>query len=370
MKATRVITKGALVTLRARKNKNATIESLYLDYYSNGKRAYKFLGLYLYVRPKTDTDRVLNEVNKQAANQRRTEFESEIMHDGLQQDKGGMPLLEYMEKFKNYPKVTGAKRSYGTIKGYGAAMALIKEFSGDIKFKDVDEKWVNDFRSFLLEKVDQGTARTYFSKLSSTLAKAVKEKIIKSNPMLSVDGIAKPEVRFEFLSFEELKKLKETPCDMADLKRAALTSAMTGMRGGDLVALKWGQIQYSEELGNIIRFEQEKSEQEEYLPINPSVLEILGTRKGADERVFPKFKNTTPSNLHLKVWVARAGITRRITFHSFRHTHAILLATHGNANLFQIKEILGHSSISTTEQHYARIIDKTKREVINRLPDL
>lgn len=367
--STRILTKGALVTLRARKNKSGTKESLYLDYYHNKKRIYKFLKEFVYVRPRTDSERKLNDNNKKVANEIRTQTESELMNGGYRESKADVSFLAYMETYKSTPKAGGSKRSQGTVRGYDTVIELIREKYGEIKFKDVTDEWVKEFRLHLLSTRDQSTARIYFSKISSALRQAKKDKLIKENPILSADTISKKDVRFEFFSFEEVKALNKADCDIPDLKRAALTSVMTGMRAGDLMALKWRQVMYSDEMGNYIRFEQEKSEQEEYLPIKETVLAILGERGEPDAKVFPKFKNNTNSNAALRVWVARAQINKYITFHDFRHTHAILLGVHG-ANLFHIKEILGHASISTTEQSYARIIDKTKREIIDKLPDL
>ena len=55
-------------------------------------------------------------------------------------------------------------------------------------------------------------------------------------------------------------------------------------------------------------------------------------------------------------------------FHCSRHTCATLLLNSG-VDIYTVKEILGHTDIGTTMQ-YAKVVDKTKREAVNRIPVL
>ena len=68
------------------------------------------------------------------------------------------------------------------------------------------------------------------------------------------------------------------------------------------------------------------------------------------------------------LWVIKAGITKHITFHCGRHTYATLLLTYG-VDIFTVSKLLGHKNIKNT-QIYAKIIDKKKREAVNKLPQI
>ncbi|MDR3046299.1 MAG: tyrosine-type recombinase/integrase [Bacteroidales bacterium] len=70
----------------------------------------------------------------------------------------------------------------------------------------------------------------------------------------------------------------------------------------------------------------------------------------------------------LRDWLAKAGITKKITFHSSRHTFAVMLLTYG-ADLYTVQKLLGHTDIQTT-QIYAKIVDAKKRDAVNRLPSI
>lgn len=63
-----------------------------------------------------------------------------------------------------------------------------------------------------------------------------------------------------------------------------------------------------------------------------------------------------------------AGITKHITFHSSRHTNAVLLLENG-ADIYTVSKRLGHKEIRTTEI-YAKIIDKKMKEAAILIPKL
>ena len=68
-------------------------------------------------------------------------------------------------------------------------------------------------------------------------------------------------------------------------------------------------------------------------------------------------------NHPLKQWLKSAGITRRVTFHSMRHSFATLLAANG-VDILTISKMLTHRSVKNT-QIYAKVVDERKREAAN-----
>lgn len=67
----------------------------------------------------------------------------------------------------------------------------------------------------------------------------------------------------------------------------------------------------------------------------------------------------------LKRWIVAAGITRKITFHCFRHTYATLQLAHGT-DIYTVSKMLGHTNVKTT-QIYAKVIDEKKEKAANAI---
>jgi site-specific recombinase XerD len=63
----------------------------------------------------------------------------------------------------------------------------------------------------------------------------------------------------------------------------------------------------------------------------------------------------------------KGGITKHITFHSARHTNAMLLLENG-ADIYTVSKRLGHREIRTTEI-YTKNIDKKMKEAANMISE-
>ena len=113
---------------------------------------------------------------------------------------------------------------------------------------------------------------------------------------------------------------------------------------------------------------QKKTGGQEYLDINKQAEEYLGKQSKADERVFAGFSYNSQTLLELKRWCMLAGITKDVTFHSGRHTFAVVMLDLG-ADIYTVSKLLGHKELSTT-QIYAKVLDKKKQEAVNLIPDI
>ncbi len=143
------------------------------------------------------------------------------------------------------------------------------------------------------------------------------------------------------------------------LKKAAFFSALTGLRHSDIRKLKWSELSKEGDRYRI-NFTQRKTGGVEYMPISEQAYLICGEPGDPDRLVFEGLQDPSYINRPVKVWVAAAGIKKKITFHCFRHSYATNQLTEGT-DLYTVSKMLGHTNIRTT-QIYAKVVDSKKEE--------
>ena len=79
------------------------------------------------------------------------------------------------------------------------------------------------------------------------------------------------------------------------------------------------------------------------------------------------FKGLTRAMTHhpLKKWIADAGIKKKITFHCFRHSYAVIQISLGT-DIYTVSKMLTHKNVTTT-QIYADLVNSKKRETANKI---
>ncbi|MDH1883072.1 site-specific integrase [Empedobacter sp. GD03797] len=249
------------------------------------------------------------------------------------------------------------------------AIDFLISFEGDeIPFSKIDIKFCEAFKAFLLSAprggnkngiLSQNSASTYFSVFKAALKQAFIDGYFTTDIAAKIKSIPSEESRREYLTIEELNTLVATPCENDVLKRAALFSALTGLRHSDIQKLKWNEINMDNGQPRI-NFTQKKTKGVEYMPISQQALEICGEPKSPNDLVFENLTNPAWINRPLKTWVAKAGINKNITFHCFRHTFATLQLSSGT-DIYTVSKMLGHTNVKTT-QVYAKVIDEKKNK--------
>lgn len=367
------------VKLREKKLTNGML-GLYLDYYppiidpKTGKSTRRdHLKIHIYEKPKTTAEKELTRVGRIKAESIRSEKEMQLLNrsfDFLDKLSEKMDFLAYfLDKAK---KRNSSKGNYDNW--YGAYKYLCLYTNNQCKFGDVDEKFCQGFKEFLgtVKSIKSNTVGlapnsqvSYFNKFKAAVKEAFEERLFSINPILRVKGIPQAETQREYLTLEELKAIFDTECDPPILKRASIFSALTGMRWSDIVKLSWKDVQHSAQSGYFIRFSQQKTKGMETLPITEQAFEQLGGRGKQEDIIFSGLKYSAYTNVLLSRWMLQAGITKKITFHNFRHTHAVLLISNG-VDIYTVSKMLGHRHLKTTEI-YAKVIDSKKIEAANKI---
>ena len=370
-------------------------QSIYLDYYTGdvirkenyvgGKRKYEFLKLYL-IPERTRDDKAKNEATLALAKAIQSKRIVEVQNDahGFQNtNKSRVNLLDYLENIGKQSAEQGSRNYARTVLNTVRALKL---FRGDyIAFRDVDKEFLSEFTDYLRQmpkaskygvlkaggRLSNNSVVSYYGTLRTAINRAYKEGIIAVNPTKEFDFASKVRQepsRREYLTIDELKTLINTECRHEIVKRAFLFSCLCGLRVSDIRKLRWCDLQRS---GGRVRIEitMQKTKEPLYLPISDEALKWLPERGEANDSdfIFPLTHEGTVNDT-LQHWAKVAGITKHISFHVARHTHATMMLTLG-ADLYTVSKLLGHKNIATT-QIYAKIVDKKKEEAIGLIPNL
>lgn len=360
-------------------------QSLYLDFYpaiphpeTGEPTRREFLGLYLFDKAKNPIDKQGNKETLQLAEQIRQKRENHLnkpeIYTGYELEQ--KRIKERGEQnFVAYFKSLADKRKASNHDNWVSAYSYLETFTkGNLKFVDLNEKFCNEFKEYLLTTksnksskttLAQNSAVSYFNKLKATLKQAYKDGYLTTDLNAKIEPIKQAETRRNFLTIEELNSLVKTECNNPLLKCAALFSALTGLRFSDIQKLVWGEIYHSVENGYSIQFTQQKTKGVEVLPISKQAYSLLGEPKEPTRKVFEGLTYSAYENKHLYQWIGAAGITKDITFHCFRHTFATLQLSKGT-DIYTVSKMLGHRELKTT-QIYAKIIDQTKRDAADKI---
>ena len=161
-----------------------------------------------------------------------------------------------------------------------------------------------------------------------------------------------------------------------------LVDAGTGLRVGELLALKWKDVNFENLVVSVTRsiFHQvvgqcKTEASRKPVPLDSYMAEDLWRwreitpYKKQEDWIFasPRMRGTQPYwpdsllRRHIRPAAARAGISKRIGWHTFRHTYSTLLKANGE-DVKVVQELLRHANPRTTLETYTQAISPAKRK--------
>lgn len=369
------------VNLRKTKIKQGAMYSFYLDFFppitnpTTGKETRReFLGLHTFVTPTNKAEKSHNKETEAKAGAmllERTKQVNEKDTSFLEKEKKETPLLFFAQNLVQ--KYEGSTKAIWSV-----AIQYLENFlkgakKENITFAKLTLQLCKDYREFLStvegllggeNTLSKNSRALYFTKFKTCLKNAFDNEFLELDFSHSLKPLPTTETKREYLTLQELQTLAKTPCKKEYLKNASLFSALTGLRFSDIAKMTWGEIRETKE-GIELHYTQKKTGAVQVHPIGKQAYDLLGERKNDSDIVFPRLKNNNLHNTILELWLTKAGITKDITFHCFRHTFATLQLEAGT-DIYTVSKLLGHTDITTT-QIYAKIVDKTKRDAVNKI---
>lgn len=257
----------------------------------------------------------------------------------------------------------------GTVNNYKFQMNKLREFRADATFDEIDSTFIREYENHLITSKKNNKNTVIKSKvfIKTMLNEAKKEGLITSHifdniPINRITG------NRSFLDIDEVRKLhnlydkNELPANKNNVLRYFLFACYSGLRYQDMKNLAWKHIQDRSWI-NIVMHKTKEAVRipiieaaQKLLPDNPASIQSL--------KVFRVFTDQ-PTNRYLKDIASHAGINKRISFHSARHTFATLALDSG-MSIETVSKILGHTEIKTT-QIYARIRDGKKANEMKKI---
>jgi site-specific recombinase XerD len=286
-------------------------------------------------------------------------------------------FLEYLEVEKG--------RSLNTIANYDFYLKRFLFWSKISSPTKIDQELIRSYRLWLNRQTDQfgrplkkSTQNYHLIALRSFL-KYLARRDIKSLAPEKIELAKMPDRQIDFLEGSDLERLLEAPLKTSESKiiqirdKAILELLFsTGMRVSELANLKIDQINLAKEeftirgkgdkLRVVFLSNQTKYWLKQYLSLRKDTSPYLFIRhdkaKGKQEP-----KNLTPRSVQrlIKKYAKAAGVTKKVTPHTMRHSFATDLLMNG-ADIRSVQAMLGHSSITTT-QIYTHITNQQLREV-------
>lgn len=311
-----------------------------------------------------------------------------------------------------------ATEAIGTYRHYKTTLAFLegylkKEGREDICFNEVNLAFLKGFEAYLGNvengrargrKLDIITRQNYLKKLRKLVNNAVEEGHLASSPFgkgagkFTIKG--KKDSTKEKLEVEEITSIVALELPEGDAewntRNAFLFSFYcAGIRAGDLLQLRWGNIQ-----GGRLVYRMGKNGKERNLELVEDAQKILAFYWREDalptDYIFPfldnrakwatesaKGRDTMEENLqkalfnniasrnvilnrNLKSIAKKAGISKNVTFHTSRHTFANLAMKEG-VESGKIQGLLAHSSLATTEGYMGHFGKKEADEALEKV---
>jgi integrase len=284
--------------------------------------------------------------------------------------------------FKNFETkfIEYASRTFspGHVALYQKAFLHFNKFFGNIPLKAItgyhwDKFKIERQKSHLKDHTTSPvTINIELRCLKASLNTAVRWNMLESNPFAKQKQCPVPETLPTFFTKEEIQILMNSITAIW-LKEIVLFAVMTGLRQGEIIHLRWQDVQFERRTISIQSSEvfRTKTGKRRVIPMNDMTYALL--QKKLTERMGNFVFSMDGSiidrgylTINFKRAVKKAGMTDpRLHFHSLRHTFASWLVQSG-VSLYEVQKLLGHKTASVT-QIYSHLLPDQMHSTVNRI---
>ncbi len=281
------------------------------------------------------------------------------------------PLRLQVERFLTHLRAT---RNYSphTLRAYGKDLEAFV-----VKYPELEPGGIErvHVRAFLADlQKEGGLARATILRRMAALRSFVKflraGGLLKGNPVFGVPLPKRGRPLPKFLTESEMTELFSAPqnydADQYARDRSLLELIYSsGLRRSEVTSLNVGDV---DSLSGTVRVFG-KGSKERIVPVGNDALRCLRDylkRRNGPEDADPLFLNSRGGRLSdggivylLGRWIKRSSLKKKITPHVLRHSFATHLMNHG-CDIRTVQEMLGHSSLQTTQIYTHVSLDRMK----------
>jgi len=320
----------------------------YIDYYVKGRRKRKKIGT-----SKKLALQVLNDVKLKIA-------KGEYL--GVYDEKK-IPFNEYAKQYIDYSK---ANKAWTTYKRDKISTNHLTAFFKNKYLFEIQPDMIEKYKMKRLKKVGPASVNRELACLKHMFTKAIEWGKVKENPAQKAKLLKEPPGRLRYLKPDEIKALLNACASY--IRPIVITALNTGMRKGELLNLKWSDIDLKNRKITVIN---SKNNESRVIPLNQTLYQELFNlqQKARGEYVFSD-KNGNPFGDIKKGFsaaVSRAGI-KNFRFHDLRHTFGSHLVMQG-IDLRTVQQIMGHKEIKMT-MRYAHLSPEYVQKAVEKLDSL
>ncbi len=217
---------------------------------------------------------------------------------------------------------------------------------------------IEQFKEHLIREVSKVTANDYLRSLKTAFNIGLRLNLVKANPFKECKMFRIPLVQPTYLRKDEFVLFLRTITDRR-FGILVLFAALKGMRRGEIVNARWGDIDMNARFIYIQNSENftVKAMRSRTIPMNRDVYNLLQNIPKESEYIFidaeeVPYKAETVTK-KFKRMAREFGLPEKIHLHSLRHSYASWLIQ-SEISLVEIQKLLGHSSVTTT-QIYAHL---------------
>lgn len=277
-------------------------------------------------------------------------------------------------------------------------------YIGYLQVSAITSQDIQQYINQLTDKYSYSTIKKAYNAINAVMKLAIERDYIRKNPCSSVrlpKQMQRPKSDIEFFTDEEVELITQAAIRKYKTGRyiykhgyAIILLLNTGLRVGELLALKWSNVDFenkqlyiSETRGQVI---ERQADEKKYVMVDRSTKTQSSCRyvpiNEKSEKALMYFKSLGYNNPYVLANSDQNVISYRNLFrilsnilednninhgslHTLRHTFATRLFKN-NVDIKVISELLGHSDISITYNIYTHVIQEQKKKAVDILNNL